>query len=240
MVPRLYAEKIVATVYGRENPILSEVTFSIYEKEFVVVLGHNGSGKSTLVKILSGVMKPTYGRVCINGLPIDDISDAEAAIDIVTLTQRPEDRLFVDMTLRENIVLWESRFPAEQRLEAQEMIALTNGPKRFMERLDQPINTLSGGEKQALLLALVLAHPPKILFLDEHTSSLDPKASKEVMARTAEAIKDHKITALMVTHNLEDAVQYGDRIIVLNEGRIVVDQKKTGQLSIEDLTEMME
>ena len=240
MVPRLHVEKIIATAYGREEPILSNVTLSIEPEEFVVVLGHNGSGKSTLVKILSGGMAPSSGNIYIDNIPMQDISESERAIELITLSQRPEDRLFMNLTLMENIILLESRFPSQHRLNAEQIIALTNHPKRFLEQLKQPLGHFSGGEKQSILLALALAHPPRVLFLDEHTSSLDPKASHQVMVTTSDAIRDHKITALMVTHSLEDAIKYGDRLIILNEGKVVVDQKKTNTLSVHELKEMME
>ena len=102
------------------------------------------------------------------------------------------------------------------------------------------MRAFSGGEKQSVLLALALAHPQKILFLDKHTASLDYKASNEMMNETNRAVIDHKITTIMVTHNLDYAIDYGDRIIVMNEGRIVVDQKKSTGLSKNDLKEMME
>jgi putative ABC transport system ATP-binding protein len=98
----------------------------------------------------------------------------------------------------------------------------------------------SGGEKQSILLSLSLAHPPKILFLDEHTASLDPKASHEIMMATNQAIMDNKITAIMVTHHLDDALLYGDRIIIMSEGKIVIDQKKSKSLSKNELKDMMD
>lgn len=240
MMPLLYANKIEIIVPSRETPILFETTIKINKEEFVVLLGHNGSGKSTLVKALSGDIKPSSGKILIDNIEINQFSMQKKAQDIVVLAQKADDRLFLDLTLEENIILWESRYPVKEQLQFEQVMLLTNTPKRFLSLKKQHMRAFSGGEKQFVLLALALAHPPKILFLDEHTASLDYKASNEMMNETNRAVIDHKITTIMVTHNLDYAIDYGDRIIVMNEGRIVVDQKKSTGLSKNDLKEMME
>lgn len=183
MKPYLYAEKIQFKVKERNEPIMSETTLNIVEEEFVVVLGTNGSGKSTLIKILAGYLKPTSGRVFLDQVRIDKLPQSQKANMLLTITQKAEDRLFSELTLEENITLWESRFPANERKTDVEVLELTGLSKRFLSRLTQPLSNFSGGEKQLILLALAISHPPKILFLDEHTASLDPKASHEVMKK---------------------------------------------------------
>ncbi|MEY3196796.1 MAG: hypothetical protein RLZZ59_162 [Pseudomonadota bacterium] len=236
----LEAKDISFFVSEREFPILSKTSLSIFPGEFVVLLGHNGSGKSTLIKLLTGERGHKTGSVYIDQILLEDIPAERKTQNIITLTQRPEQRLFVDLTIEENIILWESRFPTEDRISTDKILELTGKKDRLMKSLHQPVNILSGGEKQVLLLALSLAHPPHILFLDEHTSSLDPKASDEIMKQTAKAIEDHRITTVMVTHQLEDAVKYGHRIIVLKEGCVVQDFKKPKDLTISKLLHMME
>ena len=238
--PLLKAENISFKVPERDVPILFPMSLSIFPKEFVVLLGHNGSGKSTLIKLLTGERASNTGSISIDQKPLQKIAAKAKARNIITLTQRPEQRLFMDLTLSENITLWESRFPSEEQLDKEQILKLTGKKERFMKLLDQPVGLLSGGEKQVFLLALALAHPPHILFLDEHTSSLDPKASEDVMSQTARAIEDYHITTVMVTHSLEDAVKYGDRIIILKDGHVVHDKKKTPNLSITKLRNMME
>jgi putative ABC transport system ATP-binding protein len=237
---RLYADKIEVTADNRELPILHDTTLKIYEQEFVIILGHNGSGKSTLVKTLSGDIHPNSGSVLIDDVEISKIDLKRKAREIITLSQKAEDRIFLDLTLEENIALWESRFPTENQLSFEEIIGLTNAPERFLLLKRQQMKNFSGGEKQSILLSLSLAHPPKILFLDEHTASLDPKASHEIMMATNQAIMDNKITAIMVTHHLDDALLYGDRIIIMSEGKIVIDQKKSKSLSKNELKDMMD
>ena len=240
MIPRLHANKIEIIIPGRELPILFDTTIKIDKEEFVVLLGHNGSGKSTLVKALSGNIKPSFGNVLIDGMEMESLSDKKKAQDLVVLAQKAEDRLFLELTLEENIILWESRYPAKEQLHFEQIILLTNAPKRFLSLGKQQMKNFSGGEKQSILLTLALAHPPKLLFLDEHTASLDYKASHEIMNATNRAVIDNKITTIMVTHNLEYAINYGDRIIIMNEGKLVIDQKKSASLSKNELKDMME
>ncbi|ALA61706.1 ATP-binding cassette domain-containing protein [Rickettsia amblyommatis] len=239
MKPYLYAENIQFKVKERTEPIIVETTLNIAKEEFVVILGHNGSGKSTLAKILAGYLKPTSGKVCLDQVRIDKIPKGQKASTLVTLTQKAEERLFTELTLEENIILWESRFSSNERLTSSELLELTGSPKRFLPLLAQPLGKFSGGEKQIILLALSIAHPPKILFLDEHTANLDPKASLEVMKKTAEIIEKHKITSVMITHNLEDAVNYGERLIVLDSGKVVLDYLKPPGFSLKELKEIL-
>ncbi|WP_353283897.1 ATP-binding cassette domain-containing protein [Wolbachia endosymbiont (group A) of Lypha dubia] len=235
----LCAKEIEFKVTNRDKPIIYDTTLNIDKGEFVVLLGANGSGKSTLAKILAGYLAPTKGEVFLNQLPIDKILPIQKAFMVVTLTQKAEDRLFTELTLEENILLWESRFPKNERFTSKEVISKTYAPKKFLSLLNQPINNFSGGEKQAILLALAISHPPQILFLDEHTASLDPKASKEIIAITAKVIEEHNITSVMITHNLEDAVNYGKRIIVLDNGRIVIDKVKSFNFYLKELKEIL-
>jgi putative ABC transport system ATP-binding protein len=228
MKPVIDAKNIELRAQGRSTPILTKVNVSIMPGEFVVILGHNGSGKSSLVKILSGDKKPTSGEVFVNGVKLSNIGTAERAKDIITITQNPHDRLFLELTLQENIILWESRFGREKLpLKAYEY-----GKAKWAGQTDNIVANLSGGEKQAFLLALALSHPPSILFLDEHTSALDPKAAKEIMHLTADYINKHKVTTIMVTHRLEDALNYGNRLIIMNEGVVTKDMPKSKGLSV--------
>ncbi|WP_218460294.1 ATP-binding cassette domain-containing protein, partial [Rickettsia sp. TH2014] len=165
MKPYLYAEKIQFKVKERSESIIAETTLNIVKEEFVVILGHNGSGKSTLAKILAGYLKSTSGKVFLDQIRIEKIPKAQKARTLVTLTQKAEGRLFTELTLEENITLWESRFPNNERLTSSGALELTGSPKRFLSLLSQPLGKFSGGEKQIILLALSKAHPPKILFL---------------------------------------------------------------------------
>ena len=135
MKPYLYAENIQFKVKERTKPIIAETTLNIAKEEFVVILGHNGSGKSTLAKILAGYLKPTSGKVCLDQVRIDKIPKGQKASTLVTLTQKAEERLFTELTLEENIILWESRFSSNERLTSSELLKLTGSPKSFLPLL---------------------------------------------------------------------------------------------------------
>lgn len=230
---------ISLAVPGRDLPILYETTLKINKGDFLVILGHNGSGKSSLIKLLSGSRKLASGSILLDGVPLSSIDEATKAREIVTLAQKVEDRLFMDLSLEENIALWESRFDSQERVSFEQIINLTNIPNKLLTKRKQLMMNFSGGEKQSILLGLALSHPPKVLFLDEHTASLDPKASHEIMEATNKAIIDNGITAVMVTHQLDDALKYGNRLIIMNEGRIVVDMPKPAGLSKQKLKDLM-
>ncbi|MES2214938.1 MAG: ATP-binding cassette domain-containing protein [Pseudomonadota bacterium] len=228
----LNAKDISVVIPSREKPILQTTNITIESGEFVVVLGANGSGKSTLIKTLSGEITATSGDILLDGIPITQLPTSQKAIDFVTLSQNAESRLFVELTLQENIALWESR--SKSRAMGRQPL-----PEKFNAYMHQKLSQFSGGEKQAILLHLALSIPPKILFLDEHTSALDHKAADTIMALTAKQVAEHSITTLMVTHNLEDALRYGSRVVVMHEGRILHDQKKNTNLSLKEIKEMV-
>jgi len=227
----LRADNISVKVAGRDKPILSSVNIVIEDSEFVIVLGANGSGKSTLIKTLSGEITPSSGIVSLNNQQITKLTPEQKAIDFIMITQSADERLFVEMTLEENIKLWESRTKIR--------LAYNILPAKFAPLMQQKLCNFSGGEKQDILLHLALAHPPQILFLDEHTSALDHKAAHDITLLTAKQIAAHRITTIMVTHRIEDAVRYGDRVIIMSDGRVIYDQKKGGALSIERIKELM-
>lgn len=154
MKPYLYAEKIQFKVKERTTPIIAETNLNIAKEEFIVILGHNRSGKSTLAKILAGYLKPTSGKIFLDQIRIDKIPKAQKARTLVTLTQKAEERLFTELTLEENITLWESRFPNNERLTSSDVLELTGLPKHFLPLLSQSLSKFSGGEKQIILLAL--------------------------------------------------------------------------------------
>ena len=129
----LIADKISVRVSGRSNPILSETSFSVHKGEFIVLLGQNGSGKSTLLKTLCGALKPTSGTIMLNDKPLEDWQASARARQMISLSQRAEDRLFQELTLEENIFLWESRFPAPQRRQPQDIFnVVPNAPFLFI------------------------------------------------------------------------------------------------------------
>lgn len=215
--------------------ILHNTNITVDKGDFIILLGANGSGKSTLLKLLSAQISPSSGSIRIKNTSINSLPTKQKACDLVTLSQNTEERLFLDMTISENIILWESRFTKKLRQTGEEIHA------RFHKSMNSKVSSLSGGERQVLLLYLALIHPPQILFLDEHTSALDYKASQDVMELTSSIISANHITSIMVTHNIQDPLTYGNRIIIMNEGQIMYDHKKekNEQISIATIQKIM-
>lgn len=237
MTTILRANQVQSKLKNREEPILDDINLKIDRGDFITVLGPNGSGKTSLIKILSGEVASTSGEILLNEIPIERINYKKKAQDVLTLTQRPEDRLFLDLTIEENITMWQSRSTssADSNIKSASKLFHERFIAKFTANMNQKVLSLSGGEKQVLLMLLVAAYPPKILFLDEHTSALDFQATKEIMAITAQTVAKNKITTIMITHHIADALEYSNRIIILNKGKIISDYIRPFQFSVEEL-----
>ncbi|MDR3179851.1 MAG: ATP-binding cassette domain-containing protein [Holosporaceae bacterium] len=215
---------------GIFEPVLKEINLSVAEGEFCTVIGANGSGKSTLMKIISGEHLADSGKIKKNG-------------DVTQVVQDVNKGTIPSMTMLENIALSRMKTPRfsfykRHKNEIVDKIRSLNiGLEKF---IDQPLSVLSGGQRQTIATLMALNSGRKILLLDEHTSALDPKMQKMLMEYTARSIRELGLTTLMITHNMEEAVKYGDRLIMMHNGRIVFDLKgsKKSQLKIQSLLEM--
>lgn len=215
-----------ASLKFKEKTILSHINLKIEEHDFIVLLGTNGSGKSSLLKLIDGQYSAHSGKI-------------HYKIDlktIKTLTQNTHDSLFTSLTLFENYRLFKQcpNTLLERKVFKKYMSAFNH---KCAENPDELALHLSGGEKQAFALALILIHPPKILLLDEHTAALDPKTSKHVMKLTKKMAEKYHITCILTTHDLEEAITYGDKIIALKEGKIFQTFQNNPELSIQQLFE---
>lgn len=212
-----------------EKPILSDISCSIQKGDFIILLGSNGSGKSSLLKCIDGRYQPTGGNILLEGNPLKNPS----AHGIVTLTQQSTESLFPSLTLFEHFLL------IRKNNESREFIKkhLLDFNENLPNKLDQSVEKLSGGEKQALILALTFLYPPHILLLDEHTSALDPASSAKLMDITHHMITQHHITCLMTTHDLTIAKQYGNRVFGLRQGKMIknIDFAEKATLQQHDL-----
>ena len=207
-----------------EKTILHHINYQIDEEDFIVFLGSNGSGKSSLLKILNQQYQPQTGRVLFKGKDLREYSSREINQQIKMVTQNTQDALFPGLTILENFLVYQQQnkpqlFKINKRAE-REMLReyLLPFNENLVARLDQPVEKLSGGEKQALVLALVMYYPPSILLLDEHTAALDPNAQHNIMRLTHELVKKHKLTCIFTTHDLRQAENYGNRILSLKNG----------------------
>ncbi|MDR2780924.1 MAG: ATP-binding cassette domain-containing protein [Holosporaceae bacterium] len=226
----LKIDNITKSFAGVFEPVLKGVDLSLKEGEFCTIIGANGSGKSTLLKIISGEHQADSGKIQRNG----EISQVVQDVNKGTIPS---------MTMLENIALSRMKKPSFSfynrcKSEVVDKIKSLNiGLEKFV---NQPLGALSGGQRQTIATLMAINSGGKILLLDEHTSALDPKMQTMLMEYTAKSVREHRLTTLMITHNLDDAVKYGDRLIMMHKGRIVVDVKgrKKAELKIQSLLEM--
>ncbi|MFN7662444.1 MAG: ATP-binding cassette domain-containing protein [Alphaproteobacteria bacterium] len=206
--------------------ILKNLNFQIQPKEFVVILGSNGSGKSSLLKLASGDYSPSEGAIT-NG-----------SKRLAYFSQDTSCSLFHDLTVLENCCLNKQKinFTPFKISTRKEHDFYSEYLEKFHAHLPKKMHTmvgsLSGGERQSLALALSLKQDPDLLMLDEHTSALDPNTAASIMELTDRAIQERGLTTLMVTHNLQHAVDYGTRILGLKDGEILIDLNKERMKSV--------
>lgn len=227
------------------EPILNHLDFELKKNSFCVIIGSNGSGKSTLLKTISGELKPQKGKIIFNQKNITSMPIHKRAQFLSNVTQDLTKGTIAEMTLLENMSLSFMRgqkapFSTFEKLEQFFLSELKSYALGLEKYIHTKLSNLSGGQRQLAALVMACLSPPQLLLLDEHSSALDPKTSQNLMLFTADLIKKHHITTLMVTHNLNDAILYGDRIIMLHKGKIVFDLKDEAKkaLNVKDLLDL--
>lgn len=207
---------------NENKAILSDINYVVNPGDFIILVGSNGSGKSSLLKLLYKHYKPTAGEIQFLDKPIASYSPKEFNRHVSVLTQHFADSLFTSLTVYENYLLVKRKHHILHGKHEKKFLMeyLLQFNPNLSHKLDMTINVLSGGEKQALALALCLLYPPTLLLLDEHSSALDPKTSDQIMQLTQQKISEHHITCILATHDLDIALRYGNRILMLHEGRI--------------------
>ncbi|MDK8090704.1 ABC transporter ATP-binding protein [Streptococcus intermedius] len=237
------ATKIVDMGVEEEKIILNDVSLDIFEHDFITILGGNGAGKSTLFNVIAGTLPLTSGDIYILGENVTSFSPEKRAKYLSRVFQDPKMGTSPRMMVAENLLI--AKFRGEKRRlvprrlkryrkEFQEIIEkIGNGLEKH---LDTPIEFLSGGQRQALSLLMATLKRPELLLLDEHTAALDPKTSVALMELTADFVQRDQLTALMITHHMEDALKYGNRLIVMKEGQIILDlkQEEKAKMTIAD------
>lgn len=223
--------------------ILDDVSLKIYAKDFITILGGNGAGKSTLFNAISGTLSLTSGSVFIKGNDVTNHSPEKRAAAISRVFQDPKVGTAPRMTVAENIAIAALR--GQRRSLRLRNITKYKGDFASLaeqigngleKHLDTPTGNLSGGQRQALSLLMATIVPPDLLLLDEHTAALDPKTSVALMQLTDDLVTSKDLTALMITHHMEDALKYGNRLIVMKDGKIVQDlaTSEKEQMKLED------
>jgi putative ABC transport system ATP-binding protein len=217
---------------GTPNEVraLKGVTLTIDEGSFVTVIGTNGSGKSTLLNAVAGVFPLDRGSISVGGEDITRWSEHRRAKLIGRVFQNPFSGTAPNMTVAENLALAARRglgrglgplLPARLVSELRDRVATLN--MQLEARMNNPIGTLSGGQRQALTLLMATWRRPDLLLLDEHTAALDPKSADQIVRLTDRIVSQHRLTTLMVTHSMQQAATLGDRIVMMNQGRVLAD-----------------
>ena len=213
-----------------EKKALRGVNLTLEEGDFVTVIGSNGSGKSTLMNCIAGVFYPDKGHILIDGVDVTRMPEHVRAKYIGRVFQDPMTGTAATMSIEENMAIAARRgerrglgwgITKKERERYKE--ALKELDLGLEDRLSSKVGLLSGGQRQAITLLMASLKKPKLLLLDEHTAALDPKTAAKVLAISDKIIQEHQLTAMMVTHNMKDAIAHGNRLILMHEGKIIYD-----------------
>ena len=227
-----------------EKKALNGINLHLNEGDFVTVIGGNGAGKSTTLNMIAGVYPIDSGKITIDGINISRAPEFKRAKYIGRVFQDPMMGTAAGMQIQENLALAFRR--GEKRglgwgIKANEKDSYREALARLglglEDRMTSKVGLLSGGQRQALTLLMATLKRPKLLLLDEHTAALDPKTAAKVLELTEELVSEDNLTTLMVTHNMKDAIQIGNRLIMMNDGRIIYDVSGSEKqnLTVDDL-----
>ena len=230
-----------------EKVALNGVSLTLNDGDFVTVIGGNGAGKSTLLNAVAGTFLTDSGAILLNGEDITALPEYKRARLIGRVFQDPMTGTAADMWIEENLALASRRgkrhglgwaITSKERAAYRELLASLD--LGLEDRLSTKVGLLSGGQRQALTLLMATMNHPKLLLLDEHTAALDPKTAANVLALSDKFIAEGGLTALMVTHNMKDAIAHGNRLIMMNAGQIILDVsgEKKKALTVEALLDI--
>ena len=223
---------------------LCGVDLELKDGDFVTVIGGNGAGKSTLLNAIAGVWKPDCGTIMIDGVDVTNMPEHKRAAFLGRVFQDPMKGTAPDMEIAENLAIAARRGTRRKfvwgvrKAEREKYKKLLADLELGLEnRLSSKVGLLSGGQRQAVTLLMATLNRPKLLLLDEHTAALDPKTAAKVLELTDRIVNENKLTTVMITHNMRDAITHGNRLIMMYEGRIIVDVEgeEKQKLTVEDL-----
>ena len=215
-----------------EKKIFEGLSLTLEDGDFVTVIGGNGAGKSTMLNLVAGAYPVDDGQIIIDGIDVTKLPEHKRAQYIGRVFQDPRMGTASDMWVEENMSIADSRghrrgvrwaIRGKDRAKYKEQLKMLD--LGLEDRLTTKMGLLSGGQRQAITLLMAAMKKPKLLLLDEHTAALDPKTAAKVLEITDKLVSENHLTALMVTHNMRDAIAHGNRIIMMNAGKIVLDIK---------------
>ena len=226
-----------------EKQALSGLSLQLAAGDFVTIVGSNGAGKSTLFNAIAGDFYVDEGSIALDGQDITYLPAHKRSRQIGRLFQDPMRGTAPHMTIEENLALaagsggWFSHMTKADRDRFRERLALLD--MGLEDRMKQPVGLLSGGQRQSLTLLMATMNPPKLLLLDEHTAALDPGTAEKVLKITRDVVAEHHITTLMVTHNMKNALELGNRTLMMDGGGVVLDVhgEERAHMTVPDLLE---
>lgn len=227
-----------------EKLAVNDVSLHIKEGEIVCVIGSNGSGKSTLFNLVSGTYPVTSGRIILDGKDVTNQPEYKRAFTIGRIFQDPTKGTAANMSVEDNLITASRKGMRGLRIsltdKKREEFRRLLKPIGLSDRLSDNVGLLSGGQRQALSLLMTVLSNPKVIFLDEHTAALDPGNAATVMNLTQKYIAQYRLTAIMVTHNMQFAIDYGNRLIMMDEGQIILDASgdRKKELTVEKLVQI--
>jgi putative ABC transport system ATP-binding protein len=227
-----------------EKIALQNISFTLGEGEFITLIGGNGSGKSTLLNCVAGVYQVDQGSIVIDGIDVTKLCEHKRAALLGRVFQNPIMGTASNMGIEENLALAFRRgqrrglswgISHKERDHYKELLSTLE--LGLENRLSTKVGLLSGGQRQALTLLMATLKKPKLLLLDEHTAALDPKTAQKVLELSERIIREENLTTLMVTHNMRDAIKHGNRLMMMHEGRVILDikGKEKQKITVEDL-----
>ena len=232
-----------------EKVALKGLDLTLEDGDFVTVIGGNGAGKSTMLNAVAGVWPIDMGKILIDGQDVTRLSEHQRAKYIGRVFQDPMMGTAATMGIEENLALAARRGVArslragitkKEREEYHELLKTLD--LGLEDRMTSKVGLLSGGQRQAVTLLMATLKKPKLLLLDEHTAALDPKTAAKVLALSEKIVQENHLTTLMITHNMKDAIKYGNRLIMMYEGRVIYDVRgeEKANLQVSDLLQRFE
>ncbi|MDD3929716.1 MAG: ATP-binding cassette domain-containing protein [Sphaerochaeta sp.] len=227
-----------------EKMALDNVNLHVNKGDVICVVGSNGSGKSTLFNLISGTYPVTNGKIVFDGTDVTASPEYKRAMTIGRIFQDPTKGTAANMSIEDNMITAETKGMKGLRIslnnEKRELFKTMLENIGLQDRLKDNVGLLSGGQRQALTLLMTVMSRPKMLLLDEHTAALDPRNAQIVMDLTERYIREYSLTALMVTHNMQFAIDFGNRLIMMDEGTIILDVagEEKSNLTVEELVRL--
>lgn len=232
-----------------EKIALNGVNLTLNEGDFVTIIGGNGAGKSTTLNAIAGVWPVDDGSISIDGIDVTGLPEHKRATYLGRVFQDPMTGTAATMQIDENLAMAARRgkkrflrwgITSKERAHYRELLKQLD--LGLEDRMTSKVGLLSGGQRQALTLLMATLQKPKLLLLDEHTAALDPKTAAKVLSLTDKIVEENHLTAMMVTHNMKDAIAHGNRLIMMHEGKVILDigAEEKKKLTVEDLLQKFE